>query len=81
MLTRLLKRKLKSKISQNSLLKTPNSTRALYKTYKCLHTKDYINNETAVLIHADKKFIIKNKVLRKKNKGLRGAIFRKKAKI
>jgi len=78
---RLLKRKRKSEIPQNLLLKIPDSTRVLPKTYRRLHAEDYINNEAAVLVRAGEKFIIKNKVLRKKeNEGLRGAIFKEKRK-
>ncbi len=80
MLARLLKRKRKSEISQDLLLKTPGLTRVLRKTYRRLHAEGYTNNQTAVLVRADKKFIIKNKLLRKENEGLRGTIFEEKRK-
>src|SRR6266498_262685 len=79
-LARLLKRKRKSKIPQDSPSKTPGLTRALRKTYRRLHAEGYINNEAAVLVRAGEKFVIKNKVLRKENEGLRGAIFEEKRK-
>ncbi len=50
------------------------------KTYRRLHAEGYVDNEAAVLIRAGKKLIIKNKVLRKENEGLRGAIFKEKRK-
>ncbi len=80
MLARLLKRKQKSEIPQDLPLKTPDSTRALRKTYKRLHAEDHINNEAAVLIRADKKLTVKNKILRKENKGIRDTIFKEKRK-
>ncbi len=80
MLTRLLKRKRKSKILQNLLLKTSDSTRALRKTYKRLYAENYINNETTILVRAGEKFTIKNKIFHKKNEGLQGTIFKEKRK-
>ncbi len=80
MLARFLKRKRKSKISQNLLLKALNLTRALRKMYRRLHAENHISKETAVLVHAGKKFIVKNKIFRKENKGLRDIIFKEKRK-
>jgi hypothetical protein len=56
------------------------SARILRKTYGCLHIEDYINNEIAILIRADKKLTAENKILRKKNEDLRNVIFKEKRK-
>jgi len=79
-LTRLLKRKRKSEIPQDSPSKTPDLTRVLRKTYRRLHVKGYVNNEAAVLVRAGKKFVVKNKIFRKENEGLRDTIFEEKRK-
>jgi hypothetical protein len=44
-----------------------------------LHAENHINNEVAILIRAEK-FATENKILRKKNEGLRDAIFEEKRK-
>ena len=80
MLARLLKRKQKSEIPQDSLLKILGLTRALRKTYRRLHAEGYVDNEAAVLVRAGEKLAVENKVLRKENEGLRGAIFEEKRK-
>jgi hypothetical protein len=77
--TSLIKRKRKFEISQN-LLKIPDSTRALRRTYGRLHIENHINNKVAVLVSAEKKFITENKLLRKENKGLRNTLFKEKRK-
>ncbi len=78
-LVRIITRKRKSEVYV-SLLKIPDSARALRRTYKRLHAEDYIDNEAAVLVRAGKKFAAENKILRKRNKGLRGTIFQEKGK-
>jgi hypothetical protein len=45
-----------------------------------LHAEDYIDNEAAILIRAGEKLAAENKILRKKNEGLRNVIFEKKRK-
>jgi len=77
---RFLKRKRKSEISQDSLSKTLGLTRVLRKTYRRLHAEGYVDNETAVLVRADEKFAVENKVFRKENEGLRDIIFEDKRK-
>src|SRR6266536_765187 len=78
-LVRIIKRKRKSDV-QISPSKTPGSTRALRRTYKRLHTENHIDNDAAVLVRAGEKLAAENKILRRKNKGLRGAIFKEKRK-
>ena len=48
--------------------------------YRCLYAEGYVDNETAVLVRAGEKLVVENKVLRKKNEGLRGVIFKEKRK-
>jgi hypothetical protein len=45
-----------------------------------LHVEDYINNKITILIRADEKFTVENKILRIENEDLRGAIFKEKRK-
>ncbi len=80
MLARLLKRKQKSEIPQDSLLKILGLTRALRKTYRRLHAEGYVDNEAAVVVRAGEKFVVENKILRKENEGLRDIIFKEKRK-
>jgi hypothetical protein len=58
----------------------PDSVRALRKTYGRLHAEGHVNNKAAILVRVGKKFVSENKILRKKNEDLRGAIFEKKRK-
>jgi hypothetical protein len=78
MLVRISKSKRKFEITFS--LKTLNSDRAFRKTYDRLKNANHINKETAVLIRGDEKFTAENKILRKKIKDLRKAIFKKKRK-
>jgi hypothetical protein len=56
----------------------PGSVRVLRKTYGRLHAEGYINNKITILVRAGEKLVSENKILRKENEGLRGAIFEKK---
>jgi hypothetical protein len=58
----------------------PGSVRILRKTYGRLHAESHINNKAAILVRAGEKLASENKILRKENEGLRGAIFEKKRK-
>jgi hypothetical protein len=58
----------------------PGLVRALRKTYGRLHAEGHVDNKAAILVRAGEKFIIKNKILRQENEGLRDAIFKKKRK-
>ena len=60
--------------------KIPGSIRSLRRTYSRLHDQDYIDKDAIILIRADEKLATDNKLLRKKNKGLRGTIFKEKRK-
>jgi hypothetical protein len=80
-LVRILKRKKESQIqNQQSLPSMPGSVRVLRKTYGRLHAEGHVNNKAAILVRAEEKLTFKNKILRIKNEGLRGAIFEKKRK-
>jgi hypothetical protein len=52
----------------------------LRKTYGRLYAEDHIDNKIAILVRAGEKFTTENKILRIKNEGLRGAIFKEKRK-
>ncbi len=52
------------------LIKISDSTRVLRYIYQRLYQKGYINNKITILIYVNKKLVINNKFLRKKNKGL-----------
>jgi hypothetical protein len=76
----LIKRKRKFEISQNSLSQILDLTRAFRKTYGHLHAEDYVDNKAAILVRVGEKFAAENKLLRKENEGLRGALFEEKLK-
>lgn len=76
----LIKRKRHSEINPNILLKTPESTRVLRKTYGILRAQGHIDNEAIILVRAGEKLAAENKILRKENEGLKGAIFEEKRK-
>jgi regulator of replication initiation timing len=52
----------------------------LRKIYGRLYAEGHVNNKTAILVRAEKKFVSENKILRIKNEDLRDAIFEKKRK-
>jgi hypothetical protein len=58
----------------------PGSVRALRKIYGRLHAEGHINNKAAILVRAEEKLTSENKILRIKNEGLRGVIFKEKRK-
>jgi hypothetical protein len=58
----------------------PGSVRALRRTYGRLHAEGHVDNKAAILVRAGEKLASENKILRKENEGLRGAIFEEKRK-
>jgi uncharacterized protein YpmB len=58
----------------------PDLARILRRMYERLHAENNINNKIAILIRADKKLTVENKILRIKNEDLRDTIFEEKRK-
>jgi hypothetical protein len=58
----------------------PGSVRILRKIYGRLHAEGHVDNKAAILVRAGEKLVSENKILRKENEGLRGAIFEEKRK-
>ena len=58
----------------------PGSVRALRRTYGRLHAEGHVDNKAAILVRVGEKLASENKILRKENEGLRGAIFEEKRK-
>ncbi len=69
-----------SELSPSTAVKTPDSARVLRGTYKRLYAKYHIDSQTIILVRGDEKLAAENKLLRKENNGLRGAIFEEKRK-
>ena len=68
------------KLTLSPSIKIPGSIRNLRRTYSNLHDQGYIDKDAIILVRANEKLATDNKLLRKKNMGLRGAIFKKKRK-
>jgi hypothetical protein len=78
-LVRIFKRKKESQNQQSSPFML-GSVRVLRKTYGRLHAEGHVNNKVVILVRAGEKLAFENKILRKENEDLRGAIFEEKRK-